>query len=51
VPGTVVIGHGRSDAVAVANAISLACRAIDASVNEHIVSGLESRGARPAGGA
>ena len=47
VPGTVVIGHGRSDAVAVANAIGLACRAIDSNVNEHIVSGLESRGAKP----
>jgi glycerol-3-phosphate acyltransferase PlsX len=40
VQGTVVIGHGRSDATAVANAIGLACRAIDAGVDEHIVSGL-----------
>jgi glycerol-3-phosphate acyltransferase PlsX len=40
VQGTVVIGHGRSDAVAVANAIGLACRAIDAGIDEHIVSGL-----------
>jgi glycerol-3-phosphate acyltransferase PlsX len=50
VPGTVVIGHGRSDAVAVANAIGLACRALDSSVNEHIVSGLEITGSRPAAG-
>ena len=38
--GVVVIGHGRSDDLAVANAIGLACRAIDASVNSHIVAGL-----------
>jgi len=44
VPGTVVLGHGRSDAVAVANAIGLACRALDSSVNDHIVAGLESTG-------
>lgn len=40
VNGVTVIGHGRSDDVAVANAIGLACRAIDASVNSHIVEGL-----------
>lgn len=40
VQGTVVIGHGRSDAVAVSNAIGLACRAIDAGIDEHIVNGL-----------
>lgn len=40
VDGVVVIGHGRSDEAAVANAIALACRALDASVNEHIVQGL-----------
>lgn len=41
VNGVVVIGHGRSDANAVANAISLAARALDAGVNADIVSGLE----------
>lgn len=41
VNGIVVIGHGRSDARAVANAIDLARRAIDADVNAHIVAGLE----------
>ena len=41
VNGTVVIGHGRSDARAVANALDLARRAIDADVNAHIVAGLE----------
>jgi glycerol-3-phosphate acyltransferase PlsX len=41
VQGTVVIGHGRSDAGAVANAIGLACRAIDAGIDEHIVAGLQ----------
>ncbi len=40
VDGVVVIGHGRSDEAAVSNAIALACRALDASVNEHIVQGL-----------
>lgn len=42
VQGTVVIGHGRSDATAVSNAIGLACRAIDAGIDEHIVSGLNA---------
>ncbi|MEE2941391.1 MAG: phosphate acyltransferase PlsX [Planctomycetota bacterium] len=41
VNGIVVIGHGRSDARAVANALDLARRAIDADVNAHIVAGLE----------
>lgn len=41
VAGVVVIGHGRSDARAVANALSLAARAIDARVNADIVKGLE----------
>jgi glycerol-3-phosphate acyltransferase PlsX len=36
VGGVVVIGHGRSDEIAVANAIALACRALDANVNKHI---------------
>jgi glycerol-3-phosphate acyltransferase PlsX len=41
VSGVVIIGHGRSDENAVANAIGLAARALDADVNEHIVQGLE----------
>lgn len=41
VNGIVVIGHGRSDATAVSNAINLARRALDADVNGHIVRGLE----------
>jgi len=41
VRGVVVIGHGRSDAFAVSNALGLAERALDAKVNEHIVRGLE----------
>jgi len=41
VAGAVVIGHGRSDANAVANALGLAARALDAGVNQHIVRGLE----------
>lgn len=41
VTGVVVIGHGRSDANAVANAISLAARDLDAGLNAHIVRGLE----------
>lgn len=45
VNGIVVIGHGRSDARAVANALSLAGRALDADVNGHIVAGLASRAA------
>jgi len=40
VAGTVVIGHGRSDAAAVANALGLAARTMDAGVNEEIVKGL-----------
>lgn len=43
VKGIVVIGHGRSDESAVANAIGLACRAVDANVNEHITQGLGIR--------
>lgn len=41
VNGIVIIGHGRSDENAVANAIGLAARALDANVNEHIVGGLQ----------
>jgi glycerol-3-phosphate acyltransferase PlsX len=40
VNGVVVIGHGRSDAAAVANAVALAARAIDTSVNADIVRGM-----------
>ena len=40
VRGITVIGHGRSDASAVANAVALAARAMDADVNAHIVQGL-----------
>jgi len=39
VQGTVVIGHGRSDGQAVANALALAARAMDAQVNAHIIQG------------
>jgi glycerol-3-phosphate acyltransferase PlsX len=41
VDGVVVKGHGRSDENAVANALGLAARTLDANVNEHIVTGLE----------
>jgi len=37
VDGAVVVGHGRSDEVAVANALSLAAHDLDAGVNESIV--------------
>ena len=47
VDGVVVIGHGRSDERAVANALSLAARALDVGVNQDIVRGLE--GSLPAG--
>ena len=40
VNGVVIIGHGRSDENAVSNAIALACRALDAGVNDHIQQGL-----------
>lgn len=40
VNGTVVIGHGRSEAGAVSNALGLASRAVAANVNGHIVEGL-----------
>ena len=45
VNGIVIIGHGRSDETAVANALSLGARALDANVNAHIVSGLSKAGA------
>jgi glycerol-3-phosphate acyltransferase PlsX len=41
VDGVVVIGHGRSDRNAVANALSLAARNLAAGVNRHIVKGAE----------
>lgn len=40
VAGAVVVGHGRSDARAVNNAISLAARDLEAGVNEGIVRGV-----------
>lgn len=40
VRGVVVIGHGRSDKKAVANALGQAARALDSRVNEHIEQGL-----------
>jgi glycerol-3-phosphate acyltransferase PlsX len=42
VAGVVVIGHGRSDSSAVANALVLAARDLDTGLNEHIVRGLRS---------
>jgi phosphate acyltransferase len=40
VKGTVVVGHGRSDARAVANALHVAHRAMEARINDRIVEGL-----------
>ncbi len=48
VKGVVVIGHGRSDAAAVSNAIGLAARALAADVNQDIVSGVTGAFASPA---
>jgi glycerol-3-phosphate acyltransferase PlsX len=45
VAGIVVIGHGRSHGRAVANALSLAARTLDANVCQDIVTGLESEAA------
>ncbi len=42
VAGIVIIGHGRSDATAVNNALHLAARALDKDVNGDIVDGLTS---------
>ena len=47
VNGVVIIGHGRSDSNAVANAIGLACRALDFHVNEHIEQGLGGSASTP----
>jgi glycerol-3-phosphate acyltransferase PlsX len=44
VNGIVIIGHGRSDENAVANALSIGARALDANVNAHIVAGLSKAG-------
>jgi glycerol-3-phosphate acyltransferase PlsX len=44
VRGTVVIGHGRSDGSAVANALRLAARALKADVDRHIVEGVAAFG-------
>jgi glycerol-3-phosphate acyltransferase PlsX len=50
VNGIVIIGHGRSDETAVANALALGARALDADVNGKIVAGLEvQKSAAPAG--
>jgi glycerol-3-phosphate acyltransferase PlsX len=43
VNGVVVKGHGRSDAVAVANALVVAARTVDAHVNQHIIEGLRTQ--------
>lgn len=40
VNGVVIIGHGRSDARAVSNALKQAARAADSGMNQHIVSSL-----------
>jgi len=40
VAGAVVVGHGRSDEIAVANALALAARDLDAGVNAEIVRGV-----------
>lgn len=47
VKGVVVIGHGRSDASAVSNAIALAVRALDTGVNRDIVEGVAGSFASP----
>lgn len=45
VDGIVIIGHGRSDAKAVASAIRVASQFIDADVNRHILAGIQKRSA------
>jgi glycerol-3-phosphate acyltransferase PlsX len=50
VNGIVIIGHGRSDENAVAYALALGARALDANVNARFVAGLEgAKSASPAG--
>jgi len=44
VDGIVVIGHGRSDSRAVANALKQAARAADSGMNQHITAGLDACG-------
>jgi phosphate acyltransferase len=51
VQGVVVIGHGRSDAAAVANAVALAARTVDSDVNRDIVEGMAGAFAAPSSGA
>ncbi len=48
VDGAVVVGHGRSDEIAVANALSLAARDLDAGLNEGIVKGVAAASASSA---
>jgi glycerol-3-phosphate acyltransferase PlsX len=43
VNGVVIIGHGRSNAVAVKNAIRVAMRAVESNILEIIRSGVTSR--------
>jgi glycerol-3-phosphate acyltransferase PlsX len=45
VAGIVVIGHGKSDGGAFANALGCAARALDADVNAHIVAGVRAQAA------
>jgi glycerol-3-phosphate acyltransferase PlsX len=49
VKGTVIIAHGRSDAVAISNAVRVARECLACRLNEVIVEGLKSAGAAPAG--
>ncbi len=51
VQGVVVIGHGRSDAAAVSNAVALAARTVDSNVNRDIVEGMAGAFAAPSTGA
>jgi len=44
VDGVVVIGHGKSDARAVSNALKQASRTAEAEINSHIIAGLEASG-------
>ncbi|MFT7668345.1 MAG: glycerol-3-phosphate acyltransferase PlsX [Planctomycetota bacterium] len=46
VNGVVVVGHGRSDDIAVSNALSLAARNLDANVNEGIIRGVAESAAK-----
>lgn len=44
VGGVVIVGHGRSDEAAVANALTVAARNLDSGVNEDIISGVGDKG-------